>query len=67
MAAPSCDAGHERDDTGVGTLTTEDGMKTAVAAVVLLIVAAGLVGCKSLPGADGEYATHDRGYNNRGP
>jgi hypothetical protein len=42
-------------------------MKAAVAALVLLIVAAGLAGCKSLPGADGEYATHDRGYLNRGP
>ena len=35
----------------------------------LLLLAAALVlaACKDVPGADGRYATHDRGYNNRGP
>jgi hypothetical protein len=37
-----------------------------VAALVLLALALGVAGCKSLPGANGEYATHDRGQNNRG-
>jgi hypothetical protein len=40
-------------------------MKRIVVALVLLAIT--LAGCKSLPGADGEYATHDHGYNNRGP
>jgi hypothetical protein len=37
--------------------------------LVLLLLAAALelAGCKGAPGANGEYATHDRGYNNRGP
>lgn len=37
-------------------------------AINLLVVVAllGLAACKSLPGANGEYATHDRGQNNRG-
>lgn len=33
---------------------------------ILLLLAFGLAACKSLPGANGEYATHDRGQNNRG-
>lgn len=35
----------------------------------LLLLAAifGLAACAGAPGADGRYATHDRGYNNRGP
>jgi hypothetical protein len=33
----------------------------------LLLAILVLAGCKSLPGADGEYATHDRGALNRGP
>jgi hypothetical protein len=37
-----------------------------VAALVLLAAALSMAGCKSLPGANGEYATHDRGQNNRG-
>ena len=36
-------------------------------AAVLIVLAIGLEGCKSLPGSDGEYATHDRGALNRGP
>ena len=42
-------------------------MKPIVAALVLVVVAFGLTGCKDAPGGDGRYATHDRGYNNRGP
>jgi len=42
-------------------------MKAIVSALALLLAVAGLASCKSLPGGDGEYATHDRGYNNRGP
>ena len=41
--------------------------RAVVAALVLLAAALGLEGCKSLPGGDGEYATHDRGALNRGP
>jgi hypothetical protein len=35
--------------------------------LLLLAAALGLAACKDVPGADGRYATHDRGYNNRGP
>lgn len=42
-------------------------MKPAAALLLLLLGALGLAACKSLPGADGEYATHDRGALNRGP
>jgi hypothetical protein len=42
-------------------------MKCIVAALVLIGVALGLVGCKDAPGANGQYATHDRGSLNRGP
>jgi hypothetical protein len=42
-------------------------MKPIAALLILLLAAFGLAGCKSLPGADGEYATHDRGALNRGP
>ena len=41
-------------------------MKPIVSAIVLLVIGLGLAGCKSLPGANGEYATHDHGQNNRG-
>ncbi|WP_428663273.1 hypothetical protein [Reyranella sp.] len=33
---------------------------------LLLAAAFGLTACKDFPGADGRYATHDRGQNNRG-
>lgn len=39
----------------------------AAAWLVLIVAAVGLTGCKDAPGADGRYATHDRGYLNRGP
>ncbi len=42
-------------------------MKSFVAMLVLVAVALGLGGCKDFPGADGRYATHDRGALNRGP
>lgn len=42
-------------------------MKIFVAALALLVVGSGLAGCKNAPGANGEYATHDRGSLNRGP
>jgi hypothetical protein len=42
-------------------------MKPIAALLVLLLTTLGLVACKSLPGGDGEYATHDRGALNRGP
>lgn len=35
--------------------------------LLLLAAALGLAACKDFPGADGRYATHDRGYLNRGP
>ena len=38
-----------------------------IAALFLLLAALGLAGCKDAPGADGRYATHDRGALNRGP
>ncbi|CAN5474469.1 hypothetical protein BH10PSE6_BH10PSE6_31080 [soil metagenome] len=41
-------------------------MKLIATALSLLVIGLGLAGCKSLPGANGEYATHDRGQNNRG-
>jgi hypothetical protein len=41
-------------------------MKALAVSVALLFAAVGLAGCKGLPGGDGEYATHDRGQNNRG-
>ncbi len=41
-------------------------MKAIVSALVLLVAVYGLASCKSLPGGDGAYATHDRGQNNRG-
>jgi hypothetical protein len=41
-------------------------MKALAVVLALLVAALGLAGCKSLPGGDGEYATHDRGQNNRG-
>jgi hypothetical protein len=31
-----------------------------------LVLAAVVAGCGDFPGADGRYATHDRGGNNRG-
>ena len=42
-------------------------MKPTAALLLLLLAAVGLAACKSLPGGDGEYATHDRGALNRGP
>jgi hypothetical protein len=42
-------------------------MKSIVSALVLMGLALGLAGCKDAPGADGRYATHDRGHLNRGP
>lgn len=41
-------------------------MKPIVTALALLVIGLGLVACKDAPGADGRYATHDRGQNNRG-
>jgi hypothetical protein len=34
--------------------------------MLLLATALGLAACTGAPGANGEYATHDRGQNNRG-
>lgn len=42
-------------------------MTRIVATFVLLALALCVAACKSLPGGDGEYATHDRGALNRGP
>jgi hypothetical protein len=41
-------------------------MKPIAALLVLLLASLHLVACKTLPGGDGEYATHDRGSLNRG-
>ena len=36
-------------------------------AFLVVLLLAGIVGsCKDFPGADGRYATHDRGASNRG-
>ncbi len=42
-------------------------MKPIAALLLLLLAALSLVACKDAPGADGRYATHDRGALNRGP
>lgn len=42
-------------------------MRPIAALLVLLLAALGLAACKNAPGANGEYATHDRGALNRGP
>ena len=41
-------------------------MKPIAALVVLLFATLHLAACKNAPGADGRYATHDRGSLNRG-
>ena len=41
-------------------------MRRLTALAFALVAMALLGGCKDLPGADGRYATHDRGQNNRG-
>jgi hypothetical protein len=33
--------------------------------VIALLVALALLGCKDFPGADGRYATHDGGHDQR--
>lgn len=40
-------------------------MKSISAAVLLMVVGLGVQACKDFPGADGRYATHDRGALNR--
>jgi len=40
-------------------------MTKLVALALLLIGAIAISGCKGVPGADGQYATHDHGNNNR--
>ena len=42
-------------------------MKPLAALLVLLLTTLYLASCKDFPGADGRYATHDRGALNRGP
>jgi len=39
-------------------------MRSVILSVLLLSC---LAACKDFPGADGRYATHDRGALNRGP
>ena len=39
----------------------------ALGLVFALLAAVCLAGCKDAPGANGQYATHDRGALNRGP
>ena len=41
-------------------------LKLIVTALALLVAALCMAGCKNAPGANGEYATHDHGQNNRG-
>ena len=41
-------------------------MKPIAALFVLLFATLHLAACKDAPGADGRYATHDRGSLNRG-
>ena len=41
-------------------------MKRSTILLALLLAAVVVGGCKDFPGADGRYATHDRGGNNRG-
>jgi hypothetical protein len=40
-------------------------MRRLAAAVLILVAIVHVAGCKNAPGADGQYATHDRGQNNR--
>jgi hypothetical protein len=42
-------------------------MKTVLLSLLLMVLISRLAACKGAPGANGEYATHGRGYNNRGP
>jgi hypothetical protein len=39
-------------------------MRQLTTALLALIAAGFLAGCKDVPGADGRYATHDHGRNN---
>ena len=41
-------------------------MRAALRVLLMLATLVGLAACKDMPGADGRYATHDRGQNNRG-
>jgi len=41
-------------------------MKKVLLSLLLMVLVSGLAACKGAPGANGEYATHDRGQNNRG-
>ncbi|HEY6983496.1 hypothetical protein [Reyranella sp.] len=41
-------------------------MRTLAVVALALFAVAFSAGCKDLPGADGRYATHDHGQNNRG-
>lgn len=40
-------------------------MKLSAVMATLLAIAAGCASCANAPGADGRYATHDRGAGNR--
>ncbi|HEY6984174.1 hypothetical protein [Reyranella sp.] len=40
-------------------------MKRLAAIALILVAFVQLTGCENVPGADGRYATHDRGRNNR--
>lgn len=40
-------------------------MSRLLAVALVVLAASGLASCKDVPGADGRYATHDQGRNNR--
>jgi hypothetical protein len=42
-------------------------MSKTIALLVVLLSTASLSACKDMPGADGRYATHDRGLTHGSP
>jgi hypothetical protein len=58
-AVPPRDARHESGHAGMTA-------RRVAVLLILLLASFDLASCKSLPGGDGEYATYDRGQNNRG-
>ena len=49
-----------------GFVGSREGMMKRVAVLIALLLVVIVGGCKDFPGADGRYATHDRGASNRG-
>lgn len=49
-----------------GFVGVREGMMKRAAVLIALLLSVIVGGCKDFPGADGRYATHDRGASNRG-